>query len=158
MKFLRIVAAFALCALAAAALYAWHIQHGFSSRILRHRCDMMPCVVTMGSLFPGDWDQVAVFEYNAKQEEITATVGAGVEKPDLQRLIVFLKGKQVVRTISESGNVERPAPSIVYFSRKPEEQNHIVIQRNDAFVIIKGWESCEDCTALDYIRPGEVVE
>jgi hypothetical protein len=93
----------------------------------------------------------------ASQEEIDATVGKGVKQPDLQRLIVFMRGSSVVRVREENEAYETPCKSEVIFGRMEQVQNHIVIPSGMRFVAAKGPSANDDCLELARIKPGEVV-
>lgn len=142
--------------------FGWHVQHSFSLAIClkgpRACHNRMPCVFTLGQILPGDWDHLVVFDMNASQQEIDGTVGEAVRRPDIQRLIVFMKGPEILRTVTEDQGFEHPEPAGIYFDRIPIVQNHFSVDRNSAFVMSKGAPSCDDCTSLGLIRPGEVVE
>jgi len=140
----------------------WHINHSFSTAIRwkgERACRfVMPCVFNLGQVFPGDWDHIVVFDMAASQEEIDSTVGTGIKRPDNLRLIVFMKGSRIVRSITEHQGIEHPEPGEVFFGRVSITQNHFSIDRNANFVLAKGAPSCEECRSLELIRPGEVVE
>jgi len=147
--------------IAALALYHWRMHNSFSLAIKTRgpmTCHMMPCIFRLGEVFPGDWDRLLIFNIGASQEEIDQALGHHIKKPDLQRLIVFMHGSNVVRTLTESEGFEHPIAPTVLFDRVPQTLNHQIVQRDSNFVMEKGRPDCEDCTTLSRIMPGEVVE
>ena len=145
---------------AALALY-WQTHNSFSGAIRTKgptACHMMPCIFHLGQVFPGDWDRVLIFNIGASQEEIDQASGHHNKKPDLQRLIVFMHGSNVVRTLTESEGFEHPIPAAVLFGGVPQTLNHQIVQRDWDFVMTRGGPDCEDCTTLSRVMPGEVME
>jgi hypothetical protein len=142
--------------------YKAHRDQSFSSAILwkgRQACrNKQPCVFILGEVFPGDWDHVVVFDMAASQDEIDSTVGKGVTRAGPQRLIVFMSGSIAIRTMAESKILEHPEHGEVSVDRVPITANHIAIDRNANFVLVGGSPSCEYCTSLVQLRPGEMVE
>jgi hypothetical protein len=147
--------------LAALAMYG-QMDNGFSLTIKtkgRIACrNQMPCVFSLGEIFPGDWDRVLIFNIGASQKEIDKAIHHHVEKPDSQRLVVFMQGSNVTRTLTESEVVKHPDPATVFFDRVPQTHSHQIVQRDWSFVMVAGGLGHEDCIALSRIMPGEHVE
>jgi hypothetical protein len=157
------ICASVLIALTGAALALhWTMYSSFSLAIRtkgRRACqNRRPCIVRLSQVFPGDWDHVLIFNVGASQNEIDKTVGRHIKRPDLQRLIVFMHGANVIRTLTESEGFEHPFPATVLFDRVQQTLNHQLIQRDWNFVMGTGAPDCGDCTTLSRIMPGEVVE
>lgn len=149
-------------ALAIVGLWWWQARSSFSAHILSARraiCEVAgarrhPCVISLGDAFPGEWDRVIVFDMAADQDEVDHAIGQHVKRPDLRRFIVFMQGSRVVRTMSESQGVEHPLSGEVVFSRVPQVNNHITIDRGWVFWF-GGSEDCNGCSTLVRLLPGE---
>ncbi|MFC6645829.1 hypothetical protein ACFQBQ_09605 [Granulicella cerasi] len=137
----------------------WHLQHSFSAAISwrsKETCsNRVPCTFTLGQIFPGEWDHLIVFDMTASEDEIHAVVGTSVERPELQRLIVFMQGDKVVNLVTEAQGVEHPNRDEVLFEQVAENGKHQTIRREWGFVA--GRESDTSPLVLTRILPGQVV-
>jgi len=159
---LGIAAGIVIAALLTIALaFSWHIQHSFSFAVRvkgDYACRRQRCLFTLGEIFPGRWDRVIVFDMAANQDEVDSAVGQHLRRPDLQRFIVFMDGSNVVKTMEESQDFERPRPDEVLIADAPKFQNHVVIDRNATFVMTRGYNECDGCTVIGMLKPGQIVE
>lgn len=113
-----------------------------------------PCIVTLEQFLPGDWDRIIVFAPGASQKDITEAVGPNVKKVDLSRLVVFLKGSKVLRTVVEQPDVEAPDYHIVEFTGVAATEEHLTLHRGQRYVRAKG-DPCDNCLTLRAINPGD---
>jgi hypothetical protein len=141
---------------------SWHLQHSFSLAIrwkVQRACHARrPCVFSLGEVLPGKWDRIVVFELGTSEDEIESAVGKSLPQPDLQRLIVFMNGQTVVRSVTETEDFERPDTSDIIFDHVSVIDHHFTINRDTRFVMVKGVPSCDECTSLQQLNPGEIVE